>query len=54
MIVQPPKTIEDFEAIKETIIALMINPHTDKAMLLGLNTKLVNTINKIKELKTKK
>lgn len=52
MIIQPPKTIEDFEAIKETILELIANPYCDKSMLSSLNKRLDKTNEKINELKT--
>jgi len=52
MIVEPPKTLEDFEGIKKTILELMENPFCDEGMRLTLTQKL-NKINaKIEELKS--
>jgi hypothetical protein len=51
MILESPKTIEDFQKIRETILELMGNPYCDQFMFLSLTEKL-NKINlKIEELK---
>jgi hypothetical protein len=50
MIIETPKTKEDFEAIKQTIIELMQNPYADERMIEKLKVKLINTENKLKEL----
>lgn len=51
MILEPPKTLEDFEKIKETIVELMGNPWCDQYMFLSLEKKLEKVNAKIEELK---
>ena len=51
MIVEPPKTIEDFKAIRVTILELMANPYCDQFMFLSLSERLDKTDAKIVELK---
>ena len=51
MIVEPPKTVEDFEKVRLTILELMANPFCDQFMLLSVREKLDNVDSKIVELK---
>ena len=51
MIVEPPKTVEDFEQVRLTILELMANPYCDQFMFLSLSEKLDNVDSKIVELK---
>jgi hypothetical protein len=50
--VQPPKTLEEFKKVRETIIQMMGNPYCDQFMFLSLSEKLDKTDLKIKELQT--
>lgn len=50
MIIQPPKTLDDFKKIKTTILKLLKNPYADEGMIESLNKKLEQTNRKIKEL----
>jgi hypothetical protein len=50
MIVEPPKTLEDFIKIKDTILELMANPYCDQFMFLSLSDKLDNANAKIEEM----
>jgi len=50
MIVEMPKTLEDFKKVRETILELMDNPYCDQFMFLSLSDKLDKTDAKIKEL----
>jgi hypothetical protein len=50
MIVEPPKTLEDFQKVRETILELMANPYCDQFMFLSLSEKLDKADIKIKEL----
>ena len=54
MLVKPPKTIEDFETVKKTIIELMGNPFCDHLMFMSLSYRLKNVEDKIKELEDNK
>lgn len=40
MIVEPPKTIEEFNKIKSTIVELMQNKYADERMIEKLQVKL--------------
>ena len=51
MILEPPKTIEDFQKIRETILELISNPYCDQSMFLSLKERLIKTNIKIEELK---
>jgi hypothetical protein len=51
MIIEPPKTLEDFEKVRKTILELMGNPYTDQFMFLSLSERLKKTDSKIEELK---
>ena len=51
MIVEPPKTIEEFEAVRKTILELMANPYCHEYMFRTLSDKLDKTDAKIVELK---
>lgn len=50
MILQRPKTLEDFLEVKETIVGLINNPYADKGMIEKLKVRLENIKVKIKEL----
>lgn len=51
MIIEPPKTIEEFEAIRKTILELLSNRYSSESMLRTLNIRLNKTDAKISELK---
>ena len=53
-IIKPPKTVEDFEKVLETILELQNNPWFDGTMSDSLFEKEYQVRKKIKELKTKK
>ena len=53
-IIKPPKTVEDFEKVLETILELQNNPWFDGTMSDSLLAKEYQVRKKIKELKTKK
>lgn len=40
MIIEPPKTLEELEKVRESIINLMGNPYCDQFMFLSLSEKL--------------
>ena len=50
MIVQAPKTLGEFKAVRETILELMGNPYCDHIMFCHLIDKLKVTDVKIEEL----
>lgn len=50
MIVEAPKTLEDFKQVRETILELIANPYCDKSMKVSLNERLDKTNAKIEEL----
>jgi len=50
MKVEPPKTLEDFKKVRETILELMANPYCDQFMFLSLSEKLDKTNTKIEQL----
>ncbi len=50
MRIKPPKTLKDFQGIREVILELMANPHCDSYMLGALSMRLIQTEIKIKEL----
>ena len=54
MILEPPKTLEDFENIRKAILELMSNPYCDQFMFHALSEKLDKANAKIDELKQKK
>jgi len=51
MKVKMPKTIEEFQAIRKTILDMMANPYCDEFMFRSLSDKLDKTDAKIVELK---
>ena len=51
MIIEPPKTVEDFEKVLSSIFELMANPYCDHLMFDSLIRKRDNTLKKIEELK---
>jgi hypothetical protein len=51
MIIEPPKTIEDFNKIKSTILELLQNPYADNRTIENLKLMLKNTEEIIKKLK---
>tara|TARA_R110000796_G_C14493370_1_gene428029 strand:+ start:1046 stop:1225 length:180 start_codon:yes stop_codon:yes gene_type:complete len=52
--IEPPKTLEDFEKVLESIIELQNNPWFDGAMLDSLLEKEYQVRKKIKELNQNK
>ena len=50
MIVEMPKTLEDFKMVRKTILELMANPYCDQFMFSSLIEKLDKTNAKIDEL----
>ena len=50
MIIEPPKTLEEFQEIRETILDLMGNPYCDHLMFLSLSDKSEKIDQKIEEL----
>jgi hypothetical protein len=48
MILEEPKTREDFEQIKNTIEELIKNPHSDKGMIEKLKVRLLKVEEKLK------
>jgi len=54
MIVEPPKTVQDFEKVLSTIFELMANPYCDHLMFDSLIRKRDNTEAKIAELKAER
>ena len=54
MIIEPPKTLEDFKKVRESILKLMSNPYCDQFMFLSLSEKLDKTDAKIQSLTTHK
>lgn len=50
MILEPPKTLEDFLKIKETILELLSNKYCDASMHASLTIRLNKTNAKISEL----
>lgn len=51
MIVEPPKTVEEFEKVRKSILDLMGNPYCDHLMFISLTEKLKKVDAKIDELK---
>ena len=51
MILQPPKTIQDFENIGKSILELIDNPYTGKQMYISLKCRLKKCKEKIEQLK---
>jgi hypothetical protein len=51
MIIQGPKTLEDFQEVRQTILELMANPYCDEFMFKSLSDKLDSVNVKIEELK---
>jgi hypothetical protein len=54
MIVEPPKTLEDFEKVLASILELQANPYCDHLMFMSLVEKRKKVEAKIAELKTEK
>ncbi|HRY32090.1 MAG TPA: hypothetical protein P5531_03885 [Bacteroidales bacterium] len=54
MIIEPPKTIEEFEEVRKSILDLMGNPYCDHLMFMSLTEKLKKVDAKIDELKAQK
>jgi hypothetical protein len=52
MILEPPKTVEEFEEVRKSIIDLMGNPYCDIHMFNSLTKKLAKVNAKIDELKS--
>jgi hypothetical protein len=51
MIIEPPKTVQDFEKVLSSIFELMANPYCDHLMFDILRRKRDNTLKKIEEVK---
>ena len=51
MIIEPPKTVEDFEKVLSSIFELMANPYCDHLMFDSLIRRRNDTLKKIEELK---
>ena len=51
MIIEPPKTLEDFRKVRNSILKLMDNPLIDGSMLHSLHMKLTKVNDKMDELK---
>jgi hypothetical protein len=49
-IIEPPKTLEDFQKVRESTLELMGNPYCDHLMFMSLTEKLDKVDKKIKEL----
>jgi hypothetical protein len=49
MILEAPKTKEDFEQIKTTIEGLIKNPHADKGMIENLKVRLSKVEEELKK-----
>ena len=49
-IIEPPKTLEDFQKIRKSTLELMGNPYCDHLMFISLQDKLYRVDEKIKEL----
>ncbi len=52
-IIEPPKTLKDFEKVLESIVELQNNPYLDSSMFDNLLEKEHQVREKIKELKPK-
>jgi hypothetical protein len=50
-IIEPPKTLEDFQQVRSAIIELLSNRYCDSFMFLQLSKKLDEINEKINELK---
>ena len=51
MIIQPPKTLEDFLEIRKTIESLMDNKFADRVMIDNLKVRLAKVNEQIDKLK---
>lgn len=49
MIMEGPKTKEDWIAVKKTVLDLIVNPHADIGMIKKLNVRLTEIQSKIDE-----
>jgi hypothetical protein len=49
-IIEPPKTLEDFNKVRLSTLELMGNPYCDHLMFMSLQEKLDKVNEKIKEL----
>ena len=49
--IEGPKTIEDFEAVRRTILNMMGGPYCDHLMFMSLSHRLEQTEEKIQGLK---
>ena len=52
MIVEPPKTVEEFEEVRKSILDLMGNPYCDHLMFMSLTERLKKVDAQIEQLKT--
>ena len=54
MIIESPKTVEDFEKVLESILELQGNPYCDHQMFMDLLDREVEARDKIEELKAER
>lgn len=54
MIIEPPKTIEDFRKVRNSILKLMDNPWIDSSMYNSLTMKLTKVNDKIEDLEAER
>jgi len=54
MIIEPPKTVEDFEKVLASILELQANPYCDHLMFMSLVEKREKVEAKIAELKAER
>ena len=54
MIIQPPKTIEDFREVRNSILEMMANPYCDIPMFESLEDKLKKCRAEIEKLTSKR
>ena len=54
MIIEPPKTIEDFRKVRSSILKLMDNPWIDGSMCSSLTMKLTKVNDKIEDLEAER
>jgi len=54
MIIEPPKTVEDFIKVRNSILKLMDNPWIDGSMYSSLTMKLTKVNDKIEDLEAER
>tara|TARA_R110000851_G_scaffold209021_1_gene361424 strand:- start:293 stop:460 length:168 start_codon:yes stop_codon:yes gene_type:complete len=54
MIIEPPKTVEDFEKVLSSILEMQGNPYCDHLMFMSLVDKREKVEAKIEELKAER